>query len=303
MKLSIWAGMGMLLAASIANAQPIETSFDISVGYRNDALQWNIASDSSGSATPNILSELTWEDLQIAQLALGWQLTTANQVHLRLAGAYGWIYDGRNQDSDYLGNNRTLEFSRSNNETSGDNVWDLSAAIGYRFHYNNGASSVTPLLGASLHAQNLRITNGNQTIPALGPFSDLNSTYQTEWTSGWLGVELENKDTDLFRSFLRLEYHRADYYAEANWNLRTDFAHPKSFEHIADGDGLVVSFGGYSVPGRRRWSIRYSVDYQKWKTDPGTDRVFFASGATSTTRLNEVEWKSWSVSAGAQYNF
>lgn len=295
-------GLGLLLAIAVTNASAVEQRFDIDAGFRNDALRWNIAADPSGTATPNILSELTWEDVHIVQLRLGWQ-TTAPGLHARASAGYGLIYNGRNQDSDYGGDGRTFEFSRSNNDTNGDDVWDASAAAGYRFTAGDGPFYLTPLLGVSRHAQNLRITNGRQTIPDLGSFSGLNSTYQTDWSSRWLGIELEWQLAPDTRAFFRHEYHfNADYYAQADWNLRNNFAHPKSFEHRADGKGNVFAFGAYAPIGGN-WSGTFSIDYLKWKTDPGTDQTYFSDGTTSATRLNEVEWKSWSINAGAELRF
>jgi hypothetical protein len=296
-----WAALAALSAPPSGAADML---FDMSAGARHDSLRWNIASDITGTSTPNILSELTWDSVRSAQLATNWQRTSAG-LHVRAAAAYGWIISGDNQDSDYLGNNRTAEFSRSNNDSNGDNVWDVAAAAGYRFDYTSsgGVFSVTPLAGLSVHRQNLRITNGRQTIPALGPFNNLNSTYRSGWRGPWVGVELEQRNSDALRAYLRLEYHRADYYAEADWNLRADFAHPKSFEHDADGVGTVVSFGVASPTASGRWFTRFSIDYQRWTTDPGTDTVFFANGTVSQTRLNEVEWKSWALSGGVQYRF
>ncbi|MGD8383733.1 MAG: hypothetical protein PVJ11_16445, partial [Syntrophobacterales bacterium] len=47
----------------------IEVEIGLSAGYREDEFDWNIAGNSSGN-NPNILSELTWEDLQIFQVGV-----------------------------------------------------------------------------------------------------------------------------------------------------------------------------------------------------------------------------------------
>ena len=44
--------------------------------------------------------------------------------------AYSWIFDGKNQDSGYAGGDRTLEFSRSNNNSDEGNMLDASFGIG-----------------------------------------------------------------------------------------------------------------------------------------------------------------------------
>ncbi|BAU49938.1 hypothetical protein SVA_3396 [Sulfurifustis variabilis] len=287
--------------ACVAQAPAAQQTFDINVGHRSDALRWSIAGDLSGSLSPNVLSELRWENLDIVQLSVGWKLDTERGLQVRGNAAYGWIYDGSNRDSDYLGDGRTLEFSRSENETRDDDVLDLAVAVGYRLthRFDRSAVHVTPLLGLSRHEQRLRITNGFQTIPPLGPFPGLDSTYRTEWTGPWVGIELAGETTERVGGFVRLEHHWADYSADANWNLRDDFQHPRSFAHEADGTGLVASVGIVGVV-HQKWSARLSYDYQRWRTDPGIDRVFFANGAVAATRLNEVEWTSRTISLGLE---
>ena len=295
LSLSVW-----LVGARDAAA--VETKLDLNAGYRTDDLNWNIASDLSGSATPNVLSELKWDTLRIAQLSGGLQLTGADGLHFRATADYGWIRSGDNQDSDYLGNDRTLEFSRTNNDTSGDKVWDLSLALGYRFRYvqERTATYLTPLIGYSRHAQNLRITNANQTIPATGSIPGLDSTYQSRWDGSWIGIEFLTDTPNDINAYFRLEHHWADYSAEANWNLRADLEHPRSFGQDANGTGNVISFGFVTVPKNRRWSTRVGLDYQRWTTDPGVNTVYFSDGTIGVTRLNSVEWKSWALSLGLQ---
>lgn len=289
-------------------AQAREASFEVSTGYRTDELQWSIA----GNGSPNILSELTWRDLRIAELTLSGRFTDPTGEHLRVMAGYGNIYSGKNQDSDYSGNDRTFEWSRSENRSDGDNVLDLSVAGGHRIELR-GAFTVTPLLGYSYHEQNLRMTDGNQTVsePAfapsapqpVGPFPGLNSTYKARWKGPWLGLEATKALSSSVSAALELQYHWAEYYGVADWNLRSDFAHPKSFEHEADGEGMVIAFAFYRLLEPGRWTGNVTFDYQRWKTDPGVDRLFFANGAIGTTRLNEVTWKSWSVSLGLQRAF
>lgn len=279
------------------HAAPAETTLDLNTGYRTDNFNWNIAANASGTATPNILSDLTWTDLRIRQIGANWKHTLADGLQVRVAADYGWIRDGRNQDSDYLGNNRTLEFSRSNNDTSGDDVWDLAVAAGRRYALE-GTGILTPFIGLSHHAQNLRLTNGNQTIPATGPFAGLDSTYRAHWTGPFIGAELQTDGADVAHAFFRVEYHWARFRAAANWNLRSDFQHPRSFEHEADGVGRILAFGVRSRPLLGGLVVRVTLLFQDWDTDPGIDRVFFSDGTVAVTRLNEAEWLSRTILLG-----
>lgn len=284
---------------------PAITGLDLqlSAGYREDELDWNIAGNGV-----NIMSELTWEDLEIYQLrATGTFRADPGAfqwigVGARAAVGYGWIVDGENQDSDYDGNDRTLEFSRSNNKTDGDDAIDLSAAVGPWFRTRDGRFLATPLLGFSYHEQNLRITDGVQTLPPLGPFPGLDSTYETRWTGPWTGIDLEFRPVPRLLFTGSLEYHWVDYYAEADWNLRPKFDHPRSFEHEADGEGVVLSAAA-AVKVGENWNVALSYTFQDWETDPGTHRTFWADGTYSKTRLNEVNWESQGVMLGVTYSF
>lgn len=283
----------------------LEASLDFSTGYRMDKLDWNIASDTVGG-TPNILSELTWKDLNIYQVKTSAKLIFDKKLRIEGSYGYGWIYDGENQDSDYLGNNRTYEFSRSSCNTEGDNVSDWSIGIGYQFQLDNvdyltSTKAMLAFLGGySQHEQNLRDTDGFQIIDIFwgtyGPFEGLNSTYQAQWKGPWLGAEIEGAQ-DKIIGFLRFEYHWADYSAEADWNLRTTFAHPVSFTHTADGTGSIISVGtGYNIDAN--WLIYLKADIQNWKTEAGLDRTFLATGTTADTQLNSVNWESSAIMIG-----
>ena len=287
---------------------PLEFDFTLSTGYRSDDLDWNIAGDITGN-NPNVLSELTWDDVESYQLKLQGSVVWPNIIALRGYVNYGWVFDGDNQDSDYLGDNRTFEFSRSNNSTDEDYVWDTSLAIGYPFRFGRAViGTLTPLLGYSYHEQNLNITDGNQTIPDLGPFNGLDSSYDTEWHGPWIGFDLRFKAREImtfahrFETYFSYEYHWADYYAEANWNLRDDFRHPKSFEHDADGSGWKTG-AGFNLWLHQNWALNFNCDYQDWSTDSGTDKVFFSDGSTAKTKLNEVNWTSYALSLGVSLRF
>ena len=298
-------------ASSTEAASPVKFDLQLLTGYREDDFDWNIAGDNEG-LNPNIISELTWSDLKMYEIKGKGRVTFLN--HLVFDGMYGYasITAGDNQDSDYAGDDRTSEFSRSNNSADDGNVREWSVAGGYKVSLTQEDENylfpeledfyITALVGYSRHEQDLSITDGFQTLPPLGSFDGLQSTYETEWSGPWVGAELSGS-MRRFLGSLRFEYHFVDYEAEANWNLRPDFQHPKSFEHIADGGyGLVFSGGGgYQLTDN--WSLDLNIDWQNWKMLNGTSRFFLSTGETPTQRLNEVNWKSFSVMVGTSYHF
>jgi len=316
---SLRLGMGalaLLLLAGAGTEARAEVFRDLDLqlagGYRQDQLDWNIAGTPEGTS-PNVLSELEWDDLEIyqvrakAKVVAGLDNFPYFDTCVKGSLGYGWIVDGENQDSDYLGDNRTLEFSRSNNKTEDDEVIDASLAVGPRFSIWEEKLRVTPLVGWSHHEQNLRITEGVQTVDpfdlfGLGPFPGLDSTYEAEWGGPWAGVDLEIRPLRHLTLTGSAEYHWADYEGKADWNLRSDFAHPTSFKHTADGEGVVFAAAAALNLGER-WSVELSYDFQDWQTEHGTDRTFFADGTVGETRLNEVNWESQAVMLGVIYRF
>lgn len=304
--------------AGVGHASTGKNGFlSLSAGYRVDELDWNIAGDFSGN-NPNILSELTWDDLQILQFAAESEVVRSwrERIDTVFSGraAYGFILAGDNQDSDYAGDNRTLEWSRSNNDAGDGHVLDLSGGIGVRFHLPDRRWSLTPQLGYAYFEQDLVMQDGVQTVSditnappgfiplPLGPFPGLNSSYYAQWDGPWIGLQVAHVNNERLAWDMSLRWYQVDYYAEADWNLRTDLEHPVSFEHDASGDGLSLNIG-VDAPIGGRWDAGLDFDYIDLQTDTGLDIVYLDTGAVAGTRLNEVNWKSWALSLALKYHF
>lgn len=247
-----------------------ESELTLSAGLREDALHWSI---SAVGGSPNILSELTWRALR-SNYFQGQFLHRNHGIILRGHVGYGLIYAGYNQDSDYDGNNRTEEFSRSNNQTDGDSVSEMNLAIGLdMLSAENSNLQISPFFGYSGHEQKLRMTGGFQTVPATGAFGGLNSTYQTHWSGPMVGVDTSLRVNT--HTLIRASYahHFATYSAKANWNLRDCLAHPKSYEHegTADGDTLMLS-AEFEVA--TDTALFLKVDFSSWGVDSGQTYFF-----------------------------
>ena len=280
-----------------------EAEGSVRTGYRGDHLRWNKAGDKGGQ-NPNILSELTWDHLKSVTAGGTALLTRKSLIALRGSAEYGWIFAGDNQDSDYLGDNRTFEFSRSNNNSDTGHLLDVDAGIGYPW-VPEGLSyefRLIPLVGYSYHEQALTITDGFQTIPSTGTFAGLDSRYRAEWRGPWVGFDLDFKPYEKILFYGGFEYHRSSYLANARWNLRTDFSQPKSFRHTATGWG-IVGVAGMTYRLSDKWFIDGNAKIQSWTTSPGIDRIFFSDGTTTEDRLNEVRWNSYTVSLGLRHLF
>jgi hypothetical protein len=119
--------------------------------------------------------------------------------------------------------------------------------------------------------------------------TSLDSTYQTQWRSWWVGMDVRFKVLAL--SF---EYHTADYEADAYWNLRGF-----GFTHEADGTGLVAKIG-IDHTFSRHWRVGLLYGWNKWYTDEGIDKIV---GQAETQTLNEVNWTSQSINLSLSYKF
>jgi hypothetical protein len=305
-----------------ASARDVIDHFDLDVtgGKRVDQLDWNVAGDFDGH-NPDVLSELTWKDLESYQVSARGKLVMANNRFpfggmVRGGFSYGEINSGTNQDSDYNGDGRTHEFSRSNNRADSGNVWDASLGGGVVFSNRSRTFSLAPVAGFSYHQQNLTIQDGYQTmndpastpsslaggVPALGPIAGLNSTYDAQWRSGWLGVDVDYNPAPFFDLHATAEFHSGKYEAEADWNLRTDLQHPRSFRHTSDNATGVVSSIGMRA-GSPKLFLTVDYQYQKWQADNGLDRTYFSDGTVWVTKLNEVNWEASSINAGVTVRF
>ncbi len=291
----------------------IAATLDLSAGYRTDTLNWHIAGNLQGT-DPNVLSELTWSDLKIYQLKLANRAVIKNRVYLRGHLDFGAVISGDNQDSDYYGDNRTQEISRSLNGVDGNNVWDASIGAGPRFTFFDATMAICPMLGYAVSEQDLNIVDGYQALAApplpatIGPIAGLDSRYEARWEGPWLGVDLFFSIPCIDGPFKTIgvmftgEYHWLDFNADANWNLREDFDHPVSFSHDADGSGLVAG-ATILFETQSQWGFNVGMNMQEMTTDAGRDRIFYADGTTADTRLNEVRWRSFTFEAGVSYQF
>lgn len=292
----------------------IAASVNLSAGYRTDRLNWHIAGSQQGS-DPTILSELTWSDLEIYQLKLANRTVIRDRLYLRGEFTYGMVVSGDNRDSDYNGDDRTQETSRSLNGVDGNNVWDASVGIGPRFSFFDSTVVVCPMIGYAVSEQDLNIVDGYQVIsnqppdtPPVGTIAGLDSRYQTRWKGPWLGVDLLFSIPCTDGPFTRVgvmftgEYHWVDYDADANWNLRSDLDHPVSFSHDAEGSGGVAG-ATILLETSSRWGIEVGMNWKEMTTDAGQDRIYYSDGTTSDTRLNRVRWRAFTFEAGLSYLF
>lgn len=273
-----------------------EGSLQIGGGYRQDQLKWNI---SGPNKHPDILSELEWKDLRIWQIAIQPECVLWNHLYLSVEGDYGWIVDGHNRDSDYLGSCRTKEFCRSVSQADEGNVCDGSLGIGYVLDQNNCAWRIFPLIGYSGHLQHLKMIGGKVLIHpysgGLGSMNNLHSSYQACWYGPWVGIKTSYQPSEVWKLEAAYEYHIGHYRGRGHWNLRIDM--PDGFWHQTNQvDGHV-----FYLEGHYYFWVHYFVGakilYQNWNAEHGLDITPLVSSEgqyqCAYTELNHVNWNSY----------
>jgi hypothetical protein len=280
-------------------AKPLE--FHVLGGTRRDHVEWNIAADYSGG-TPDILSELIWSDLEAPFVGLEGDYLLSRRWRVGGLLRVGSIVAGSNRDSDYMGDHRTREFSRSVNGADSGSLLDLRLRASYMLT-QAGSWRLSGRFGASVSQQYLRITDGYQAVatpgitPPVGAFDGLHSTYDTTWAGGWGGLGLDYRSSANWWWFGHADLHAAAYYARANWNLRHDFQHPVSFEHLAPAVGVELgTSAGYAVT--PEMTLTLGLTYRRFLADDGYHTVHFANGQDGGSQLNEVHWESYEAAVG-----
>lgn len=296
------AALCLCAPASIARADLGEQSgedffrseYRLVQGYSDEELDWHI-----GTTTIDVLSELTWKDLRSPFVRLEASLMLQHGLYLRGHAQRGWIRSGSNQDSDYNGPGKTLEFSRSNNSSDRGGTWDMSLALGIRgpvLRLSRESYALGVAAGVAYSVQNLVIRDGFQTLPATGSFANLRSNYDAGWASPWVGLDFVGRSAATSLTVTgSLQYHQLYYDGVGDWNLRTDFEHPDSFEHDARGSGLVARLGVQRDLGERLF-VAIGLEWRNFSVDDGDDITNFADGTKVKIDLNEVNWDSFSAS-------
>jgi hypothetical protein len=268
-------------------------------GLRVDQFNWNEGD------SPMWESELEWKNLRIWEAGVhaslrydawnGWGPVVSGRA------TAGTIARGDNTDTDYEFG-QTIE--RSTCETGGD-VADEEIDLGFRFELakkkSRVAFAVTPLVGYSHHEMNLDDSNLNGDFGSYYYEGDV-ATYDATWQSIYVGVQGQMRFAKRVTMDARLTYHWADFDAKADWILRDDFAHPVSFEHTANGDGVVFRLGT-SFAVTEHFLLGAAFTMQQWSAQDGTDRTYGADGSYADIEIHEINWSSAGASINAALTF
>jgi len=279
---------------------PSPWNIDFGGGYRNDKFKWSIAGIDQ---QPNVLSELQWKDLRIAQVGGKGSWVSCRNYALRFEAAYGQIYHGHVVDADYFSDDRQDLFSLSRNNAGKGHVYDLSAAVGYRVTSTCARFIATALAGYSQHAQYLHLYEGRQFFPSFFRIPGLHSTYTTQWYGPWAGVDFEARVERCAFIFGGFEWHMLAYRGHGRWNLRPDIGR---FQHKAYGMGYVATLGGkWEI--WNNWAIGVVGNYRNFRTRHGHENLIYHDPEIGPIpvrlRFNQAKWRVYSVSGTVSVRF
>ncbi len=278
------------------------TPFTISPSliYSAERFSWNIGTVGG----VNILSELTWKNIK--SLMAGVQLkklTSKNFVFLADVRAGGFT-KGQVQDSDYNGNDRTAEWSRSLADVTGTKFMS-EFEVGYEFK-PTPSLNITPSIGVfynytSFSDKNLRqvlsgVSVSGSVAPPVGTLiSGKVSTYKAVWYGPLIRLDATFKPHNSWLLSAGLTLFWDSFKGTGNWLLRTDLAR-NGIRQAGSGIGTRVNLAAsYLIS--QKWSIGLEVEGAYHNIKNGDDERYFADGslAPRSGLLNDVTWKYGSI--------
>lgn len=291
-------------AFGVSHAWPSSINLDICTGFREDRFEWSIAGIDD---FPNVLSELKWKELRMVEVSGYASYVSPCNYAIRFSGDYGFIYHGKNIDSDYLQDDEHGLFSRSINNAGKGFVFDVEGAVGYRVISTCSRFVAILLGGYGYHDQHLHIYDGRQVfspfLSELGPISGLNSRYRTRWYGPWIGLDFNTHVECCAYLFGSMEWHFLNYRGEGHWNLREDIG---PFFHRAWGQGYVGVLGAnWEIWGN--WSIGVVGTYRHFWTHHGREKLIVNDPIFGEievhTRFNHASWVVGTLSGLITYRF
>ena len=256
-------------------------------------------------------SELNFKGLQgpIAIATAGGRLSSLLSFDVFYGS--GAVPEGQGTDSDRFApaSGGSLEFSRSQNETSGrTRLWGINIRLNDNpFAYPRKSSSWGMVVGLLHYEDHLAMQNGVQTVsvpfdgntfPPPGPFPStmiLDSTYDFSWHAARVAVTHQARMTvRLSYTGMLSVYPYVDYRGEGYWNIRAGYAptdfrmqSPNFIHQASHGYGFDAMLG-INYDFSEMFALSAGYWYLRLEAGDGTDTVYYASGATGISRLDEV---------------
>jgi len=244
-------------------------SFGLKTGYQNESLAWK-------TTAPQVKEN--WHAVDLWNIQADLELKLPVGFLVRGHAVYGGAFAG-----DLLQSN---EFGDSNQArlTSGY-AMEFSGAVGYEFLLGNRNNQsvwggITPLIGYEYQEQE---------------YQAFNKRYQTEWQSGWIGLDMVLGFEKSHEIFMNSSLHWGDFNALGSQSLY-------SLEQSANSQGYKAGIG-YRFRPSDAWALSVGFNYQHWDTKSGNESLVLPSGGVIESELNSVMRDVYGVNAGVEFNF
>jgi hypothetical protein len=244
-------------------------SFGLKTGYQNESLVWQ-------AAAPQVKENWHAVDLWNIQADLKLKLPVGFLV--RGHAVYGGAFAGDLLQSNEFGDSNQAQL------TSGY-AMEFLGAVGYEFLLGNRNNQsvwggITPLVGYEYQEQE---------------YQALNQRYQTEWQSGWIGLDMVLGFEKSHEIFMNSSLHWGDFNALGSQSLY-------SLEQSASSQGYKAGIGYHFRPSDA-WAISVGFNYQHWDTKSGNESLVLPSGSVIESELNSVMRDVYGVNVGVEFNF
>ncbi|GEM_PF-2019529 len=309
-----------------------ETTWSISLGARQNKTGFEVASDITGTVTPNVLSQDHLDDVTLIELQGKVRHVEPLDLAFIRGGVMaeaeltgGIILDGFAQRSIYAGDFRTNEVARaSTNKMKGDAIGG-SVAVGYQIHLTGtpgqkARNIVRSKMPGSYRDRMRKEQYLQKTLNEAGPYISVTplagygadqqtytieegftlipvfdeANFDTDYIANWYGpfFGMEGEIRNK-RHMLRL---RGEYH-DLTYDARLeDHVAGTSLDNEADGNGYLLG-AEYALALGDDYALTLEGFYQKRETDRGTHNL----SATDTVLLYEVDDESQGMRAGLRY--
>lgn len=238
-------------------------------------LNWSIAGNLQGDS-PNVLSELKFKRITSLGYYLNASYTPVKYLTFSTYFQNNEVNRGHGSDIDYKDDNRTNPTFEKSFISNKGNFKNLKTGIGFPIYLNNKFEIIPSLNYFLMMQQYFLLSNETQ---------NLNSTYEVNMQGVEIALEGQLRFNKILFSSLLLNYHFANYEAEADWNLIDIFQHPLSFSQASKGSGLgLIMEVGATI--NQIVSVILSGSLNNTYIKKGLDTSYLANGNEIVTQFN-----------------
>jgi hypothetical protein len=295
-------------------------------GYRIDDVEATVAGNGLEK-----LYESKYNNIGMAEIGAEADYThrsgTLSGAYLEGKASYAKAFSGDYSDASFAREIPTengelvqglFEANRVVGDSDKSDAKDVRAAIGYEI-YRVQDTWITPIIGYSYQTLNIKTSNVTIDLPRggyaddgsfyviqnpevipVGQSIDLNGSYNTSWSSPFLGIigGYENKKHKIIA---RGELHYASFEGDGTENFEDE-----TVTLTQSGNGFGFSLAAdYTYAVNDWFGIMAGASYRMFSISDGDNTVLFADGSNriGATSLDSVDWTTQLYRIGARINF